>query len=444
MVIPRGVMRWLPFHYGWVVVALTFVTTLTAAGVRASLPVFIQPLESQWGWSRASLASAISVSLLLYGVAAPIAGRLIDWYGPRRVMIVSLALVGIGAAGTVAVRSLWQLVLVWGVAIGLGAGGAASVLAASVASRWFVARRGLVVGLLNSASSTGQLIFLPVLMGLVLTAGWQAGLMLLAAVALGLIPFIFLFMQDEPSHMGLRPFGADESANVLASTGRGEEARQRSSLRPGQTERLVSMGEIFSSRVFWMLALSFFACGATSAGLVGTHLIPHALDRGIAEMSAAAAVGIMGGVNFVGTMLSGGLTDQMDPRRLLAVVFTLRSLSLFLLPLVRDQFGLLLFAVAYGLNWFATVPPIVALTADEFGRRSVASVYGWVFLAHQVGASLAALGAGFAQAWFGDYTAAFIAGGMLALIGAVTGLAVPASCLSSRSPAATSSHHVGA
>lgn len=207
----RGAVRWLPFHYGWVVVALTFMTVLTAAGVRAGLPVFIQPLEAQWGWSRASLASAISLNLLLYGVASPIAGRLIDRYGPRRVMMASLTLLALGAAGTVAVRSLWQLTLVWGVAIGVGAGGAATVVAASVATRWFVARRGLVVGLLNSASSTGQLIFLPVLMGLVVTVGWQAGVMLLAVVSLGLVPILFLLMRDEPAQLGLRPYGADHA-----------------------------------------------------------------------------------------------------------------------------------------------------------------------------------------------------------------------------------------
>ena len=402
----------IPFHYGWIVLALTFVTALTVAGVRSSSPLLIHPLEMEFGWSRGAIAFAISLNLLLVGAAAPAGGYLIDRFGPRRIMLATLAVVVVALTGTFFMTQLWHFVLFWGVVLGLAVGGGGGVLAATVANRWFSARRGLVLGILNSAHSTGQLIFLPLLMFVNVAAGWRTGSLILMMVVLGLIPVVALWMRDDPSQVGALPYGSAPAGS-----------RQSPSARAAGA---IPLSEALKTLNFWLLAGSFFVCGATSAGLIATHLIPHAIERGIPEVAAAATIGVMGGMNFVGTLLSGWLTDRINARKLLATVYALRGVSLFVLPFVNDLQGLSIFAIIYGLDWFASVPPTIVLTADSFGRKTLGSIYGWVFLSHQLGGAIAAIAAGLVYEWLGDYQAAFLGGGVLALAGAAMALGISA------------------
>jgi sugar phosphate permease len=401
----------LPFFYGWFVLALCFVTTLTSAGVRSSPSVLIHPLEAEFGWSRATIASALSMNLLLFGIASPISGWLIDRYGPRKVMLGSLLLLIVGVSGTVAMTQFWQFFLVWGIIVGLGAGGVGSVLTATVGNRWFVAKRGLALGLLGSASSTGQLIFLPLFMAMITYAGWRMGSMALIIVAIVLVPMIYLWMRDDPSEVGLEPYGASQpgvrtSGGVAALRG----------ARSGNAS--VTFHEVVSNSTFWLLAGSFFVCGGTANGLIGTHLIPHEIDHGIPQLAAASLVGVMGGLNFVGTVFSGWMIDRIQPRKWLALVYALRGLSLLILPFVQDFKGLMVFAVIYGLDWFATVPPTMAITADTFGKQNIGRVYGWIFMSHQIGAAVMASAAGALRTALGDYQLAFLSGGIIAMIAA--------------------------
>ncbi|MBI4524264.1 MAG: MFS transporter [Deltaproteobacteria bacterium] len=404
-----------PFHRAWLILSVSFLTTLTAAGIRASPTVLIHPFEAEFGWSRVAIASAISLNLFLFGVAAPISGWLLDRFGPRRVMMVGLFTLAFGVGATTLMREFWQFFLLWGIIVGLGAGSVGSVLSATVANRWFVARRGLALGILNSASSTGQLIVLPLFMAIIVWSGWRAGSLLLAVFSLCIIPVIFLLMRDQPADLALEPYGAGDP-------GAGSAAPLASLRGVSSSSESMKLREVFRSSTFWLLAGSFFICGGTANGLIGTHLIPHSIDHGIPQVTAAATVGIMGGLNFVGTVLSGWMTDRVQPRKWLAMVYALRGLSLFILPFVTDYSGLFLFAVIYGLDWFATVPPTVALTADTFGRNSVGRVYGWIFLSHQLGAAIMATTAGAIRVWLGDYQVAFLAGGSIAMIAA--GLAI--------------------
>jgi MFS family permease len=401
------------FYYGWIAVALSFVTTLVAAGIRSAPTVFIHPFEMEFGWSRAEIAFAVSINLFLYGVAGPISGWLIDRIGCRLVMLGSLACLAVGVGLTTVMRDYWQLLVLWGGIVGLAAGGTASVLSASVATRWFVARRGLVLGILNSANSTGQLIFLPLMMTVIVAFGWRGGSLLLLFAALGLTPFIALFMRDDPADIGLAPYGSAPAA-AFGSTARPSP----------EDSRRVPLRCALQSTTFWLLAGSYFICGATASGLVGTHLIPYSIDRGIPEVAAAAAVGVMGGLNFVGTTLSGWVIDRVSPKKWLALVFVLRALSLFILPFVIDFSGLFIFAVIYGLDWFATVAPIVAITSDTFGKRSVGVIYGWIFVFHQVGGAIAATAAGAIRVSMGQYDYAFIAGGVMTIIAACLSLSI--------------------
>ena len=401
----------LPFYYGWFVISLCFLTTLTSAGVRSSPSVLIHPLEAEFGWSRTLIASAVSMNLLLFGIAAPLSGFLIDRFGPRKVMMGSLSLLIVGVSGTMMMTQFWQFFLVWGVIVGLGAGGVGSVLTATVGNRWFVAKRGLALGILGSASSTGQIIFLPLFMAMITYAGWRLGSMALIIVALILLPLIFLFMRDDPSEVGLEPYGSgDPKAMAIggAASLRGMSAKNAT----------ITAKEVVTHPTFWLLAASFFVCGGTANGLIGTHLIPHEIEIGIPQIAAASLLGIMGGLNMVGTIFSGWMIDKVQPQRWLALVYALRGVSLLFLPFVHDFTGLVFFAIVYGLDWFATVPPSMAITADTFGRQNVGKVYGWIFMSHQIGAAIMASAAGAIRTWMGDYQFAFLSGGVIAMIAA--------------------------
>jgi MFS family permease len=401
----------LPFYYGWFVLSLCFLTTLTSAGVRSSPSVLIHPLEAEFGWSRAAIASAVSMNLLLFGIASPISGWLLDRYGSRKVMLGSLGILVIGVIGTMAMNHFWQFFVVWGIIVGLGAGGVGSVLTATVGNRWFVAKRGLALGILGSASSTGQLIFLPLFMAMIAYAGWRIGSMVLIIVAIILLPMIYLWMRDDPSDIGLEPYGAGQAGAAPS----GAVASLRG-VRSGNAS--ITMREVLGSSTFWLLAGSFFVCGGTANGLIGTHLIPHEIDHGIPQVTAASLVGVMGGLNFIGTVLSGWMIDRVQPRKWLAMVYALRGLSLLILPFVQDFTGLLIFAVIYGLDWFATVPPTMAITADAFGKQNIGKIYGWIFMSHQIGAAIMASTAGAMRTWLGDYQFAFLSGGVIAMIAA--------------------------
>ncbi len=401
-----------PFFYGWVAVALSFLTTLIGAGIRSAPTVFIHPFETEFGWSRAEISFAVSINLFLYGLAAPVSGWLIDRIGPRRVMVGSLAFLAVGVGLTTVMHQYWQLLILWGVVVGVAAGGTASVLSAAVASRWFVARRGLVLGILNSANSTGQLIFLPLMMTVILTFGWRGGSLLLLCAALGLAPFVALWMRDDPAEVGLAPYTSSAAGAFSATAAASEDTRK------------VPLRGAIKTSTFWLLGACYFVCGGPAHGLVGTHLIPHAIDRGIPEMAAAASVGVMGGLNFVGTTFSGWIIDRVSPKKWLALIFALRGLSLFILPFVTDFSGLFIFAVIYGLDWFATVAPVIAITSDTFGKRSVGIIYGWIFVFHQVGGAVAATAAGAVRVAMGQYHYAFIAGGVMALMAAGLALSI--------------------
>jgi len=401
----------LPFYYGWFVISLCFLTTLTSAGVRSSPSVLIHPLEAEFGWSRTLIASAVSMNLLLFGIAAPLSGFLIDRFGPRKVMMGSLSLLIVGVSGTMMMTQFWQFFLVWGVIVGLGAGGVGSVLTATVGNRWFVAKRGLALGILGSASSTGQIIFLPLFMVMITYAGWRLGSMALIIVALILLPLIFLFMRDDPSEVGLEPYGSDDPK----ATAIGGAASLRGMSAKNAT---ITAKEVVTHPTFWLLAASFFVCGGTANGLIGTHLIPHEIEIGIPQIAAASLLGIMGGLNMVGTIFSGWMIDKVQPQRWLALVYALRGVSLLFLPFVHDFTGLVFFAIVYGLDWFATVPPSMAITADTFGRQNVGKVYGWIFMSHQIGAAIMASAAGALRTWMGDYQFAFLSGGVIAMMAA--------------------------
>jgi sugar phosphate permease len=397
-------------HYGWIVAAVTFITLLAAAGVRATPSVLIVPLEHEFGWSRETISFAVAVNIFLYGMIGPFAAAIMERFGIRRTMCAALAVIAAGVAATPLMRQSWQLILLWGVVVGSGTGVTGMVLGATIVTRWFKARRGLVMGVLTASTATGQLVFLPLLADLAETHGWRWVSLTVAGVALALLPLVAMFMRDRPADLGLAPYGDGGGPQPTgARTGNPAMVALRA-LRTG-----------LGSRDFWLLAGTFFICGASTNGLIGTHLIAACIDHGIAEVAGASLLAAMGICDFLGTTLSGWLSDRWNNNWLLAWYYGLRGLSLMFLPFAFGPsfVGLSVFAVFYGLDWIATVPPTVRLTANAFGAENVGLMYGWIAAAHQLGAATAAFVAGAIRTDLGDYLAAFMLAGMLCLVAAV-------------------------
>jgi len=400
--------RW---HYAFVVAAVTFGVILVTAGVRAAPGALILPLQGEYGWSRGSISLAVAVSILAYGLGAPIAGGLIDRFGPRRLAVAGCALIAAGLLPMLFMTQQWQLFLFWGLVVGVGTGAVGGVLGATVAARWFRAQRGLVVGLFAAASSMGQLIFLPSLVAIISTSGWRTAIAAMAvAVLVAAVPAL-IFLRDRPADVGLQPYGDDGSAAAADA--------ELADAASGVTLRVATR-----TRDFWLLAASFFVCGYTSNGLIGTQLIPHAVEHGFSEATAASAVGLMGLMNVVGTLASGWLTDRYDNRKLLAAYYSFRALSIVFLPVILAIPELFLFAIVYGLDWIATVPPTVNLTTRLYGRAHLGTIYGWIFCSHMVGAALAAYLGGVVHDALGDYTTMFLSAGMLGFIAAAMAMRI--------------------
>ena len=398
------------FHYGWVVVGVTFLTLLIGAGVRSAPGVLLVPLETEFHWSRATISFAIAVSLLLYGLAGPFSASFMERFGIRRTMLAALSLLAVGVALTTLMRESWQLVLLWGVVVGAGAGVIANVLGAVVAARWFTARRGLVVGLLTGSAAAGQLIFLPTFAAITEHYGWRAMSLTVTVVALVVIPIVAILMRERPEDVGLAPYGETGGPKPVAAAPSGNPF--------GLAIR--TLAEATHARDFWLLAGSFFCCGASTNGLIGTHLIPACLDNGIPEVASAGLLAGMGIFNVVGTTASGWLSDRVDNRVLLAIYYSLRGLSLLFLPFSFVSFyGLSLFAIFYGLDWIATVPPTVRLSVNAFGKQKAGIVFGWIFASHQLGSAAAAYFAGLMRADLGSYLEAFILSGLLCFAAAL-------------------------
>lgn len=404
----------LRFHYAWVVAAVTFLVLLVGAGVRATPGVLIVPWEKEFGWSAATIGVAIAANIFLYGMIGPFAVAIIERFGLRASICGALVILAIGTSATSLMQAPWQMLLLWGIVVGSGSGMVANVLGATVAGRWFGQRRGLVLGLLTASSATGQLVFLPLLASLAVHHGWRTVAFTVAAVTLALVPLVLLFLRDRPSDLGLPRYGETDVQPVPAGT----ENPARRALRG------LAMG--LRSKDFWLLAGTFFICGASTNGLVGTHLIPACFDHGIPEVTAAGLLALMGICDLVGTTASGWLTDRFDSRKLLAWYYALRGLSLIFLPYSFDLsfYGLSLFAVFYGLDWIATVPPTVNLAGKAFGEGNAALMFGWIAAAHQIGAVSAAWLAGVGRTASGTYFEAFVAAGILCLVAAMMALFV--------------------
>jgi MFS family permease len=403
-------------HYGWVVAGTTFLVMLATAGAMGSAGVLIQPLQQEFGWSTAEISSALALRLIFFGLLGPFAAAFMNHFGLGKVVTAALLLIGAGVLGSIFMRELWQLVALWGVVIGVGTGMTALVLGATVASRWFEKRRGLVVGLMTASNATGQLIFLPLLAGLTESIGWRAALTFVVVILAVAFVLAGLFLRDHPADLGLPAFGGTEVKPAPKKGGR---------LIELLTSPLKALREAAKTQVFWVLFATFFVCGLSTNGLIQQHWISICGDVGIIPTAAAGYLALIGIFDFIGTVVSGWLSDRYDNRWLLLAYYGLRGVSLLFLPYSGFSLAMLtVFAVFYGLDWVATVPPTVKLTAQHFGPEKASLVFGWVFAGHQLGAATAAGLAGLTRTALDTYTPALLLAGVFCILAALLVLTI--------------------
>ena len=401
-------------HYGWIAAAVAFLVLMCVAGVRATPGVLIVPLEKAFGWDRSTISSAIAFNLVLFGLMGPFAGAAMQRFGIRRPVLAALALLALALMLSTLISRPWQLMLTWGLMVGLGAGVISTVFAATVVNRWFSERRGLMMGVLAASTAMGQLVFLPLLGWIAETSSWKILSWTLVGVLALLIPLFSWLMVERPEQLGLTAYGATATDPGAAA---------------GTANPLViawqALKRAAGVRDFWLLFGSFFVCGLSTNGLIGTHFIAFCFDGGIPEVRAAGILAMMGVFNLFGTTLSGWLSDRYDCRWLLFWYYCLRGLSLLYLPYSDLSFwGLSLFGLFYGLDWLATVPPTLRITTDIFGKRDAAVIFGWIFVGHQLGAGFAAFGSGTVRTVLGNYTSAFLAASFMCAMAAIAVLLI--------------------
>lgn len=407
----KNLARLLPanVHYAWIVAAVTFLILLAAAGIRATPGVLIVPLEQAFGWSRGVISFAIAFNIVLYGLMGPFAAALMQQIGIRRTVLLALGLLTVSVAASTLMTAPWQLVLTWGLSVGLGTGVTALVLGATIVNRWFAKRQGLVMGVITASTATGQLVFLPMLASVAESDGWRPVVWIVAIVAAAMIPLVIFLLPETPDVIGVKRYGASDD-EVIAATARANPV----------TVAFATLGRAARSGGFWLLFASFFVCGASTNGLIGTHLISYCIDNGIPEVRGATLLAVMGIFDLIGTTLSGWLSDRYDNRWLLFWYYGLRGLSLLYLPYSGFSFyGLSFFAVFYGLDWIATVPPTVRLIGNLFGKDDAPVIFGWILAGHQLGAGVTAFEAGALRTILGTYYVPVLISGGLCIITAL-------------------------
>lgn len=412
-------------HRAWLVAAVTFLVLLASAAFRSSLGVLLVPIEDDLGWTRTDTSLAVSVNLVVYGLAAPFAAALLERIGVRRTAVAALLLISVGCLLTTVMTAPWQLSALWGVVIGIGTGSVALVFGAIVANRWFVARRGLVVGILGAAWATGQLVFLPLLAALVDAFGWRAASHVVALMCAALLPVVVVVLRDRPADVGLTPYGLD--ASPLDDPAEPDDAPPPSA-GAAVLHAVTVLREAMWTRPFVLLAGTFFVCGWTTNGIISSHFVPAAHDHGMGATTAAGLLAVVGVFDIVGTIGSGWLTDRIDPRLLLGAYYGLRGVGLLAVPALLGptvEPPMLVVVALFGLDWVATVPPTVVLCRLAFGVERGGIVFGWVFAAHMIGAGAAAAASGAMRAASGSYTSAWLLAGALAVAAAAASLAIP-------------------
>ncbi|MEH7255555.1 MFS transporter [Neobacillus niacini] len=396
-------------HYSWFILAITFFSIIVAGIVMSSSGVFIDPFEKEFGWDRSVIALAFAISLFLYGISGPFMAALLEVIGLKKMMLVSMTTLLIGIILTFIMNQSWQLIIIWGVIIGLGASLFLTVVSPYVANHWFVKRRGLAVGILTASTATGQLILLPVLATIIENDSWRIAMGLIMILSIIMLIIIFLFMKNTPKDAGILPYGLEQEI-------------QKSTKGQKENPIVIAFKGLFQAvkvKEFWLLAGSFFICGLSTNGLIGTHFVSYCISFGIPLVTAASFLSFMGIFNLVGTTLSGWLSDRFDNRWLLFWYYGFRGASLVFLPFALNEGSipmLMIFTVFYGLDWIATVPPTISISRQIFGMKKSGIIYGWIFASHQAGAAVAAFGGGLIYRFFSSYTWAFFLAGVFCLL----------------------------
>ncbi len=404
-----------PIFYGWVIVATTFLIALVTVGGRSAFGVFVVPMSEEFSWSRSTISLAAALGFLVNGLSQPFLGRLFDTLGGRKVILASLATVGVMTILLALTFHIVFLIVVFGVLMSIAWSGASLTTTSALLSRWFQRRRATVLSLSTAGASAGGLLLVPLAMAVLQQTGWRMTWVALGGLVLVVAwPLAFVFLRDDPTDLGLLPDGDQLFVNgrqvhpTWAASGPLAADTWRAALR---------------SWPFWQLSGAYCVCGFTTA-ILTTHFIPYAIDRGVAPATAATALGVMNGLNVVGVIVMGTLADRCGRKNLLALVYAGRGGAYALLLLAPDPWGLWGFSAIAGFSYWATAPLTTSLTADVYGLKTLGTLSGLTFLVHQVGGSASIQFAGLMRDLTGSYTLPFTLAGLLLIPAALSAFSI--------------------
>lgn len=393
-------------RYAWFVLSASFFIVFLSYGFRMSFGVYLKPMISEFGWDRASISLAASLNVFVYGLLAPFMGKLLDKYGAKMVISLSVIVLGGSVASLSLVKDLFTLYLIFGFLMAFALGGSSIVTNSALITKWFVKKRGLALGLLSSGASLGQLTLVPIITYMILVSGWRFSLLVMGgAILVLLFPTAFFVLKDEPGRSAEAALpGAAVSAPASANP---------AGVVIGSGS--LSLGCACRTMHFWLLAGGYFVCGYT-VNLVSTHLPAFITDIGYSPMMAGNLLALTGALNIVGTITMGTVSDRFGSRIPLGIVYLLRGFSIALLLISRDPISLYIFAMIIGFSWFATNPLVVSICSDNFGTRHIGTIYGTLFLSHQIGGALSSYLGGLIFDIRGNYEIAFGSAVALAMI----------------------------
>jgi MFS family permease len=405
--------------YGWYVVAALFFATFLVVGTRQSFGIYVKTWEEDWHVSVGTISIAASVGWLLNGFSQPFFGRLTDRIGGRPIVIFSLFTMGLAFLAMSLVQNVIMLTVLYGFVIAVASGGISPGITGVFVARWFEARRGAAMSFLVSGGSVGGLVLIPFLTYLFLATSWQTAWVVAGLIALVLgLPLAVMIVRSDPSDVGLRPDGRRSEEDD--ETPGAENRRVGPALGPLAADR---WQDSFQSRPIWQLAAAYWVCGVTTAS-ISVHFVRWAADESISPGTAALAFGLLSGINAMGVLVVGTLSDRMERKKILGLVYIVRSMAFLMLILLPGHLAIWLFAIIGGMSWLATVPLTASLTADVYGVRNLGMLGGLINMTHQIGGALAVLLFGLAFDALGTYDVAFGASSVLLIAAGLTVLAL--------------------
>ena len=407
-------------YYGWLIVATSFFISFLTVGTRNGFGVFVIPMSKDFGWDRGAISLPASIGFYVAGICQPFAGRLFDRIGGRRMMLIGLLGIAISTLSLSFTFNILFIIIMFGIVGAIASSGGSLNIAVALTSKWFRKKRSTAIGIIAAGPPMGAMILIPLSQQLIDLIGWERTWVVLGLLILLLaVPLTYLIIREKPEDLGLIVDGQECITTTPDSS---------PSNMPLATD---DWKQALRSPLIWQLSGAYFVCGFTT-GIISTHFVPYAIEKGYTPSLAATIFGVMSGLNVIGVLTAGKLGDRFQRKNLLAIIYALRGVGYALLLISPGLIGLWGFAILAGFSWIATVPPTTALTADVYGLKNIGILSGVIFMLHQFGGGLSIQMAGELRDLTGSYDVPFLIAAVLLAIASVVSFSIREKKYSSR------------